>query len=237
MRLQRTAAVGSPGREHRTHRRDAGNVAKNGGDVVLYPLALDTRGIVFTVLLIACGGVRAETVYVTDVLRLNLQETAAPDAKKLDTILSGDELTVLEKTRNYTRVRTRDGVTGWAKSAYLVSEAPARHQLAQLEESNRSLSGRLEALQRKFDTVQEEAARLQHIEGAASTQTAQQQEEILTLRDENQQYRERLSSYRNSVSTSVLGGAALLCLVMGFTAGIALIDYRSRKRHGGFRIY
>jgi hypothetical protein len=32
-------------------------------------------------------------------------------------------------------------------------------------------------------------------------------------------------------------GATSVCLIAGFLAGLWWIDYRSRKRHGGFRIY
>ena len=195
------------------------------------------RSLPLLILLFACTPAMAETMYVTDVLRLNLQSTSESGSKKVCTITSGQELKVLEKQRNYTKVRTRDGVTGWAKSAYLVTEPPASHRVAQLENGNRSLSSRLESLQKKFDTLQEEANQLQDAQGTASNQVTQQKEQIRKLSEENQEFREQLSTYHNSVSLSVLGGAIILCLIMGFTAGIALIDYRSRKRHGGFRIY
>jgi len=36
---------------------------------------------------------------------------------------------------------------------------------------------------------------------------------------------------------SWVGGAIALCLIAGFVGGLWWVDQRSRRRHGGIRIY
>ena len=47
----------------------------------------------------------------------------------------------------------------------------------------------------------------------------------------------RYADYRYSVPYKWVAGVILVCLLGGFLAGLWWIDYRSRKRHGGVRIY
>ena len=69
---------------------------------------------------------RAETVYITDNLRLGLHKLADTSDRPFRTLESGTELEVLERSRNYARVRVTDGTVGYVKSAYLVTDKPAR---------------------------------------------------------------------------------------------------------------
>jgi SH3 domain protein len=188
-------------------------------------------------LLLFSATCQAETLYVTDILHLGLNASANTDSKKVGTAISGSALTVLEKGKNYTKVRTKNGTTGWAKSAYLVADIPARIKAAELEKSNNTLSKQLTNLQQKFSALQDRSRQLQEQHDSSSAISQQKKQELEQLKEENHQYRERLSTLGNSVSITVLGASTLLCLIAGFVSGLAWIDYRSRKRHGGFRIY
>lgn len=188
-------------------------------------------------LLLLSGNCMAEKMYVTDILQLSLYAKADATSDKVTTVASGAELTVLEQARSYTKVKTGDGVTGWAKTAYLVSEVPARLRAARLESSNKSLANQLQKTQQQLSDLQNEAGRLRNQQDAVSTRSQQQEKEVAHLRAENSKYRDQLAAYDNSVPVSVLAGAAIACLLAGLAGGIAWLDYRSRRRHGGFRVY
>ena len=90
----------------------------------------------------------AETLYVTDLLRLSVTEQPQSKGKTVTTLSSGDPLTVLERQPGYAKVQTAEGLSGWTKSAYLVADKPARLIVAemqnQLEQMKEQLSQALE---------------------------------------------------------------------------------------------
>jgi hypothetical protein len=57
------------------------------------------------------------------------------------------------------------------------------------------------------------------------------------LSDENMSLRSRQARYTRTVPLQWVGGAVLIFLAGGFLLGLWWVDYRSRKRHGGIRIY
>src|SRR6185436_12169046 len=71
------------------------------------------------------GSVCAETVYVTDVLRLGLYDAPNSSDKPVENLVSGTALEVLERDASYAHVRLADGREGWVKATYLVTDKPA----------------------------------------------------------------------------------------------------------------
>ena len=57
------------------------------------------------------------------------------------------------------------------------------------------------------------------------------------LAEENTEFRERQAQKRLLVPLQWVGGVAAACLVGGLLLGLWWTDYRSRRRHGGIRIY
>src|SRR5690606_14220547 len=88
---------------------------------------------VLLLLLLGAAAARAETLYVTDMLRLGLHRASDTSDSPFTTLVSGTALEVLERTTYYARVRTPDGTEGWVKATYLVAEPPARARLHELE--------------------------------------------------------------------------------------------------------
>ena len=70
-----------------------------------------------------------------------------------------------------------------------------------------------------------------------STALAASKEQISDLQSSNQEFAKRMEQYKSSLPLTWVGGAALACLLVGFLGGLWWTDYRSRKRHGGIRIY
>jgi SH3 domain protein len=179
----------------------------------------------------------AETLYVTDKLYLGLHELPRSKGKQIKVLASGTKLKVLERIKDYVKVRTPEGTLGWTKSAYLVDEIPPRLQLTQLQDKNEKLAAELSSTRSKIANIDNIIKDLEDRLSRSNEIISEKSEEINTLTSDNEQYRNDMEKYKNSVPISLALGASLVCLVLGFIAGIVLLDYRSRKKHGGFRIY
>jgi len=73
--------------------------------------------------------------------------------------------------------------------------------------------------------------------GEREQQRTQDTARIAELEAENQDFRERLSIGGWRLPWRWAAGGMLAALLGGLVAGMWWFDYRSRKRHGGFRIY
>lgn len=179
----------------------------------------------------------AETAYVTDQLRLGLHQAADTSDRAFRTLDSGQELEVLSRDRNYARVRLPDGTTGHVKAAYLVTEKPAALIVAEARAETERLRGELEEAMRRFAGP---AAAIAALEQQVAEQLAELEESrrrIAELDAQNERYAERQDRYRHSLPLTWVAGALGVCLLAGFLGGLWWLDCRSRRRHGGFRIY
>lgn len=179
----------------------------------------------------------AETAYITDNLRLGLHQAADTSDRAFRTLESGQELEILSRDRNYANVRMPDGVEGYVKAAYLVFEKPAKLIVAETQSTVDALQGELEETKAAFAapaaTIESLQQRLESATSTADASTA----EIATLLSELNDYRGRQDAYKYSLPFKWVGGAMLLCLLAGFLFGMWWVDQRSRRRHGGIRVY
>lgn len=91
-----------------------------------------SRYILLIIVLCCCESIRAETVYVKDVLFVPLRGGQSIEHKILHKgIKSGTALELLEEneTTGYSRIRMANGLEGWIQSQYLSAERIARYQL------------------------------------------------------------------------------------------------------------
>jgi len=179
----------------------------------------------------------AETAYVTDNLKLGLHQAADTSGRAFRTLESGQEMEVLLRDRNYAHVQLPDGVQGYVKAAYLVSDKPARLIVAQTQAEVDRLTGELEETRQAFaapaatiDSLKQQATDLQ-------TKLDESNVTIAGLSEEIDDFRGRQDMYKNSLPVRWVAGAIGVCLFGGFFAGLWWVDLRSRKRHGGIRIY
>lgn len=179
----------------------------------------------------------AETMYVTDLLRLGIHQAPDTSDRPFRTLVSGTKLEVLERSTNYALVRLEDGREGWVKSAYLVAEKPARLQIAEIEAEYGDFDNQLSAAREAQRVAEEKADQLQASISNTENSTAAVAGTLQQLRDENQDFRSRLTSYRGSLPLTWVALAVVVAAVGGFLAGLWWLDYLSRRRHGGFRIY
>ncbi len=181
--------------------------------------------------------VAAETAYVTDTLQLGLHRAADTSDRPFRNLDSGQEMDVLSRTRYYANVRLPDGTEGYVKAGFLVDAKPAKLIVAETQAEVERLSAELEETKRAFaapaatiDALNQEVADLQ---AKLDTSEANASE----LSEQNASLRGRQSQYKNSMPLQWVAGAVVACLVGGFMLGLWWVDHRSRKRHGGIRIY
>ncbi len=179
----------------------------------------------------------AETAYVTDNLRLGLHQATDTSDRAFRTLESGQELEIISRDRNYASIRLRDGMQGYVKAAYLVSEKPARLIVAEAQSANEKLQQELESIKAAFaaPAATIEALEQQIVEKDAALDNSA--ERVAELTTENEDYADRYDQYKYSLPFKWVGGAMFVCLLVGFLVGLWWIDFQSRKRHGGVRIY
>lgn len=179
----------------------------------------------------------AETAYVTDQLRLGLHQAADTSDRSFRTLESGQELEILSRDRNYARVRLPDGTIGHVKAAYLVTEKPAALIVAEARAEAERLQGELEEAMRRFAGPAATIAALEQQLTEHLAELEESRNRIVELSEQNERFAERQASYQYSLPLSWVGGALGVSLLAGFLGGLWWLDYRSRRRHGGFRIY
>ena len=192
-----------------------------------------TIGVLFLLPVLAA----AETAYVTDNLRLGLHLAEDTSDRAFRYLESGQPMEILVRDRNYANVRLPDGTEGWVKSAYLVDEKPAKLIVAETIEERDRLAGELEQARAAFAEPAATIDELRNQTEQLSTELEDARTQISELREENASIQGLKEKYRGSVPLQWVGGVIAVCLVAGFLLGLRWVDYRSRKRHGGIRIY
>ncbi len=195
------------------------------------------RPLIVVAAVVLAAPASAETAYITDILRLGFHHAEDTSDRPFRTLLSGTELEVLERTTNFARVRAADGQEGWVKSAYLVADKPAQLRVAETEAALESIQLELDlAESAKLAAEQQLAQATQHV-GAAAASSGAIESTLARLKAQNVDFERRLATYRGSIPIPWVLGALFVVLCAGFAAGMAWVDYTSRRRHGGFRVY
>jgi SH3 domain protein len=179
----------------------------------------------------------AETAYVTDNLRLGLHRAQDTSDRAFRTLDSGQQVEIITRDRNYAQVELPDGTPGYVKVAYLVFDKPAKLIVT---ETQNELESAMKELAELKDAFAAPAATIESLK----TQIAEQQQDLdesaVQLKkasSENDSYRKRYQQAKFSLPASWVLSAMGVCLLAGFLAALWWTDHRSRKRHGGIRIY
>lgn len=179
----------------------------------------------------------AETGYVTDRLMLGLHQAEDTSDRPFRSLESGTAFEILSRDRLYARVRLADGTEGYVKAAYVVDEPPAKLIVNQAQAEVERLTRELGEAKAAFA---EPAAVIDSLKSRAATLESQLETartHLDHLEQDNARYQSRAERYQHSLPYNWVGGAIAMCLIAGFLGGLWWVDYRSRKRHGGIRIY
>ncbi|MEX1265902.1 MAG: TIGR04211 family SH3 domain-containing protein [Woeseia sp.] len=179
----------------------------------------------------------AETAYVTDQLILGLHRAADTSDRAFRTLESGQEMEILTRNRNYAQVRLPDGTEGYVKVAYLVTEKPAKLIVSESQAESERLQQELDNLRAAFAEPAQTIERLEQQLDEQQAEIIEAQAQISDLAEQNEDFAARQDQYKYSLPVKWVGGALAVVLLAGFLGGLWWTDYRSRKRHGGIRIY
>lgn len=183
------------------------------------------------------GMAQADTLYVTDMLHLSVYEEPESQGKMLKTLVSGEAVDLLERKSAYARVKTREGIIGWTKATYLVTDKPARLIVTEMETGLKQAQDERDKALLTMTKAQQEMQRMQKTLETVESRSQNHDEELQRLQAENQKYENMLKGQETSVPLRFFIITSLICLVLGLVIGWYWIDSRIRKRHGGFRIY
>ncbi|MCK5325760.1 MAG: TIGR04211 family SH3 domain-containing protein [Woeseiaceae bacterium] len=179
----------------------------------------------------------AETGYITDRLILGLHQAEDTSDRAFRSLESGQEFEVLSRDRLYAHVRLPDGVEGYVKAAYIVDVKPAKLVVSETQAEVDRLSAELEESRQAFAEPAAAIAALKADASALQENLDASQARANELEEENASYLSRAERYQYSLPYSWVIGAIGACLIAGFIVGLWWVDHRSRKRHGGIRIY
>lgn len=187
------------------------------------------RQALFVLLMLALTPTLAETVYISDVLRVGVRALPNSTDVPLTVVTSGTELTVLERDSGHLRVRTAGGVEGWISDVYATNELPARLRLERMEQERARLQKELEQLRSSV--------------GASGEQNAQLAARIEALQDENTQLQARVAELAGQLQVKeggygwVFYTLALIALfLLGAYLGVRWDKERVAQRFGGLEL-
>ncbi len=91
----------------------------------------------------------AQTVYVRGVMKITMRTGPGMGNKIIDMINSGDALTMIERQKDWSMVKTGRGKEGWVLTRFITGEVPLSIVVEQLRGKNEKLSGALDDLKKK----------------------------------------------------------------------------------------
>ncbi|HEX5418746.1 MAG TPA: TIGR04211 family SH3 domain-containing protein [Gammaproteobacteria bacterium] len=195
------------------------------------------RKLLFFAAVLVVSAAHAETAYVTDMLQLGLHKAADASDQAFDNLPSGTAVNVLKRDGGFAQVTLTDGREGWVKSAYLVTEKPARLQLAEIQDEMTSLRAQLKLAEAGRSKAEQDLAQIRQSRAADQRASVEVREARTRLKQQNDDFAERLNRYRHSLPLPWVLAALPLMLILGFVAGWWWLDASIRQRHGGFRVY
>ena len=102
----------------------------------------------------------AETMYVTDMLKLTLRSGPSTEHKILAVVESGREVDMLESGEEWSRVKLDNGKEGYVLTRYLLPEPPHRVRLEQLQKKHKDLMEQASILLEENNRFREENDKL-----------------------------------------------------------------------------
>ncbi|MCW8841276.1 MAG: TIGR04211 family SH3 domain-containing protein [Gammaproteobacteria bacterium] len=215
------------------------------------------RIILIVLMLLFASAAAAETRYVDDKLVITLRTGKGNSYQIVKTLPSGTRLELLEESGDYSRVRTDNGIEGWALNQYLTATPIARDRLVRANQQLERLQAEKEQLQQQLNAISKERAELSRELSGTTNEAQQLREELeelkrvaakpVELAQQNRQLREQLTTLQQqkgelesdnqrladrSQREWFITGAAVLG--GGIILGLILPLLRRRKKSGMF---
>ena len=156
-------------------------------------------------------------MYISDNLRVGVRPEPGTSTAPTKVITAGTVITILQKSSDYVRIRTDDGIEGWIRNDYISELPPARTRLDEMEKAR--------------DKAQQELA-------IANNNTQALNQKIQLLNDEIDTLHQKLAALRpgsNKMWIYMIIATLSLC-GLAFTLGILWNKQQVARKLGGHSI-
>ncbi len=106
----------------------------------------------------------AEDIYVTGITKITMRTGPGLKHKVIAMMTTGDKLEIVEFQKDWSRVKTAEGKTGWVLSRFLSQKIPDALLNEKLERVNLELASQLEAIKEERKIFKQENTRLLEIQ-------------------------------------------------------------------------
>ena len=159
------------------------------------------------------GHALAATHYVSDSLEITMRSGKSTSHGIIRMLRSGTPLNVLETDNDsgYSRVRTRDGKTGWVLSRFLMKGQAARDKLAAAEKKladieieNNKMAVAMETMKAKVSSIEQDRTSLDGVNRKVSQELAEIKRtasSALAIDSENKELKSRVVALERKLQT------------------------------------
>jgi len=154
----------------------------------------------FVWLCLFATAVGAETMYVSDMLKLTLRTGPSTENKILAVIESGQQLELLEAGDEWSRVRLPSGKEGWVLSRYLTPDETNNVKLEHLQALHKNLTAQAAELLEENKKLKAENERLSAEYEANQKQAVKARTDYETLKAESAEFLTLKSKYATAAS-------------------------------------
>jgi len=137
-------------------------------------------------------------------------------------VTTGDQVTIVERQKSWTKIQMSDGKEGWIKVGYLKPTPPADIQLTELQ-------AELETARTELDRLKQQSSELHTTQKELNQQSEEQQTELETLRRANVELEARIRAGERwpemITGASLLAAGMFLQLILG-----AFVSWRAARR-------
>jgi SH3 domain protein len=156
-------------------------------------------GVLLTLCLFATT-IQAETMYISDNLRITLRSGPSSGNKILAVLESGQIIDVVKKGDEWSQVRMPNGKEGWALSRYLSPEPTHNLKLERLESKHKNLMAQAATLIEENNTLEAENKEFRAQFEITQQQLQQTSTEFETLKSEASEYIALKANYARAAS-------------------------------------
>jgi SH3 domain protein len=171
----------------------------------------------------------AETVYVSDYLRVGVRPAPDTSEAPVNVVTTGMALEVLQRKNGFLRIRTDGDVEGWIKEIYVVSEMPAGQRLQTLEKEH-------DELKAQFAQLQQQAAEAAQTNRSLADETQRLRQDNVDLQLQVVQLQNANKPRLAETSSFWLLVSGVFAVLAAFGLGVAVQRFIMRRRFGGLKL-
>lgn len=159
----------------------------------------------------------AQTMYVTDELKLTLRSGPSMENRILSIIETGQSMEVLEAGNDWSRVRMADGKEGWVLTRYLTDKPTSNILLSNLQKKYDSLSSESQTLKDENGQLKQDNEKLRSELSTSEEALRKVSEDYNALKADSAEYIDLKSKYEETSSQLAQKSQRLASLEQEFT--------------------